>query len=119
MVKFFVFNNGVLNDGDYLITIPRVFTVGMTQKIGINIFGNKSCEVEIALYDSRKYDIQSKVEGHFKPSKTGVLELQVPQGLYKPKVTAKVCGVKSAKKIVTYRTPMKKIYIHPNRQAYL
>ena len=54
-----------------------MFQAGVPQNIGINVFGNKSCDVEIGLYDSRKTGIQSKVDGHFEPNKPGVLELQV------------------------------------------
>jgi hypothetical protein len=47
------------------------------QKIGVNIFGNVSCDVRIRLFDPRKPAIHSAATGHFQPNRAGVLELQV------------------------------------------
>ena len=66
-----------MNDGDYLIIVPRVFRAGTTQNIGINIFGNKSCDVRLTLDDSTKRGISSQARGHFRPNEAGMLELQV------------------------------------------
>ena len=71
------YSNAALNDGDYLITIPRVFRAGTTQNVGINIFGNKSCDVTVTLYDSKTNGKSTNVEGHFKPNEAGVLKVQV------------------------------------------
>jgi hypothetical protein len=46
-----IYSNGAVNDGDYLIIVPRVFRAGTTQNISINIFGNKACDVRLTLDD--------------------------------------------------------------------
>jgi hypothetical protein len=66
-----------VNDGDYLIIVPRLFRTGTTQSIGVNIFGNKSCDVIFTLHDSEGSGISSQGKGHFQPNEAGMLELQV------------------------------------------
>jgi hypothetical protein len=43
---------------------------------------------------------------------------QVPQGLSKPKVVATVCGLRTAEKSVSYKTPAKKIFIETDKPIY-
>jgi hypothetical protein len=46
--------------------------------IGINIFGNISCDVEFKLYRNSFADpVVSRAKGHFRPSEEGRLELKV------------------------------------------
>ncbi|CAB3996503.1 C3 and PZP-like alpha-2-macroglobulin domain-containing 8 isoform X1, partial [Paramuricea clavata] len=110
--------NGAVNDGDYLIIVPRVFRAGTTQNIGINIFGNKSCDVRLTLDDSTKRGISSQARGHFQPNEAGMLKLQVPDGLSNVKVGATVCGVQTAKKTVTYEALAKKVFIQTDKPIY-
>lgn len=74
---FVTFRSGALGNGDYLITIPRVFRAGTKVNVGINIFGDESCDVEIRLYGSATYVVRSRNSGHFQPNEAGTLGLQV------------------------------------------
>jgi hypothetical protein len=60
-----------------LITIPRLFRAGTKQNVGVNIFGNKSCDVTLKLYDSARSGNKIQVQGRFRPNEAGVLEIQV------------------------------------------
>ena len=92
-----------------MIIIPRVFRAGMTQNIGVNIFGKKSCEVGIRLYDSTRTVIRSEVKGHFQPNETGMLKLKVRNVSYH---SLSACGRKkiivASENIVKYSSTKSK-----------
>ena len=72
----FFYSNGEIDDRDYLIVVPRLLRGGATVNIGINIFGNISCDVELKLYDSAE-NVVARAKGHFQPNEAGGLELKV------------------------------------------
>lgn len=74
----FLFDSiGELRDNDYLIIIPRVFRAGAKINIGVNIFGNQPCDVEVRLYDATKNVVRSRAKNRFEPNIAGTLKLQV------------------------------------------
>ncbi|CAB4032835.1 Hypothetical predicted protein, partial [Paramuricea clavata] len=109
--------NGAINDTHYLIVIPRVFRAGTTHNIGINIFGRIPCDVGLRLFDPINRGVIRQAWGHFQPNEAGMLELQVPEGLYKPRVLATVCG-KTTEKTVGYEALSKKIFIQTDKPIY-
>ena len=60
-----------------MIIVPRVFRAGTTQKIGVNIFGNKSCEVVITLSDATRPRINAYQKYRFHPNEAATVELKV------------------------------------------
>ena len=64
-----------------MIVIPRVLRGGTTVNAGVNLFGKKSCGVELKLYD-QSYSVVSQASARFKPNEEGILKIEV-SGLFR------------------------------------
>jgi hypothetical protein len=137
----FLYSNGEMSDRDYLIVIPRVLRGGTTANIGINIFGNISCDVELKLYGRKNRDVVSRAKGNFQPNEEGQLELkvnfnlvaichilaaaiksflscrQVPK-IHVSRVGATVCGIETSHRQITYQVLPAKIFIQTDKPIY-
>ncbi|XP_028400033.1 murinoglobulin-1-like isoform X2 [Dendronephthya gigantea] len=108
-------SNSEINDGDYLITVPRVLRGGTTVNIGVNIFGNVSCDVEISLLG--RFGINGGAKGHFQPNEIAKLELKVPNEFVQS-VRATVGNNTSETKISYEETTPVKIFIQTDKPIY-
>ena len=59
-----------------MIVIPRVLRGGTTVNAGVNLFGKKSCDVELKLYD-RSHSVVSRASARFEPNEEGILKIDV------------------------------------------
>ena len=64
-----------IDSTDYLIVSPRVYHPGTTAKLSVDLFGNKSCYVEVSLL--RTFGLVSTGNRKFAPGEHGELELKV------------------------------------------
>ncbi|XP_028417105.1 alpha-1-macroglobulin-like [Dendronephthya gigantea] len=112
-------SNGELGNNDYLIVIPRVFRAGTKMNIGVNIFGNKGCDVEVRVYDGTKNVLISQARDRFQPNEAGTLELPALEKASSTlKMESTVCGVRTKKKSVKFVTFENKVFIQTDKPIY-
>ncbi|CAB3988758.1 C3 and PZP-like alpha-2-macroglobulin domain-containing 8 isoform X2, partial [Paramuricea clavata] len=112
----------------YLITSPYTYRAGEDETVNIQLFGSKSCEVEVRLKPQNSKTVTVSANGTFTPGEQGKLILRIPKEnvrngrhYYRTSfdLDATVCGVKTESRSVSAQ-PLKpnNIFIQTDKPIY-